>query len=264
MQIIRGRKAVVTAADSPVGRSIALALAGEGAALYLLGRNAQELAATAQAASAARVEVRTEACDLTQAPEVDAAANAVLEHWGCLHILVNNTEEIYYGPTETMAVEEWDRVLSADLLAPLELVRALLPTLAVQDEAHILNVCSLLGLAGTRSMAAYQTSQFGLVGFTAALRAEYTRKGFGMTALCPGLVGSQFQDGVFGQLPAWMYVSADGIGAQAILAIKKNKAVQLVSAAGRLYWWAARLSPRLADWVMPVASVHSRAGILKA
>ena len=180
------------------------------------------------------------------------------ERWDRLHILVNNTEEMHCGPTHAMTIEQWDRVLCANLIAPIALVRALLPTLARQDEAHIVNVCSLLGLIPARAMAAVQTGQFGLVGFTAALRAEYCRKGFGMTALCPGL--SSFSDGDAGDQrhrpPQWMYVNPDTIGAHAVLGIKKNKAIQLVSGLGRLQWWATRLSPRLAEWL--ISSAHSR------
>jgi NAD(P)-dependent dehydrogenase (short-subunit alcohol dehydrogenase family) len=192
MKVIRGRKALVTAADSPAGRSIALALASEGADVYLFGRNPQELAVTCRAAGVSGVEVISATCDLSEPAQLGAAVESVLERWGRLHILVNNTEEMHCGPTHAMTFEQWDRVLCANLIAPIALVRALLPTLARQDEAHIVNVCSLLGLIPARDVAAVQTGQFGLVGFTAALRAEYCRKGFGMTALCAGLARSSF------------------------------------------------------------------------
>ena len=55
----------------------------------------------------------------------------------------------------------------------------LLPTLTAQAEAHIVNVSSIFGLVPMRKIAAYQTSKFGLVGFSAALRAEYDRFGCG-------------------------------------------------------------------------------------
>jgi NAD(P)-dependent dehydrogenase (short-subunit alcohol dehydrogenase family) len=259
MKVIRGRKALVTAADSPAGRSIALALASEGADVYLFGRNPQELAVTCRAAGVSGVEVISATCDLSEPAQLGAAVESVLERWGRLHILVNNTEEMHCGPTHAMTFEQWDRVLCANLIAPIALVRALLPTLARQDEAHIVNVCSLLGLIPARDVAAVQTGQFGLVGFTAALRAEYCRKGFGMTALCAGLARSSISeedaDDQRHRPPQWMYVNPDTIGAHAVLAIKKNKAIQLVSGLGRLQWWTTRLSPGLAEWL--ISSTHS-------
>ena len=64
---------------------------------------------------------------------------------------------------------------------------------ASADEAHILNMCSMFGLTTWRKTLAYQTTKFGLVGFTAGLRADYCRDHFGVTALCPGLVPTNFQ-----------------------------------------------------------------------
>lgn len=111
MKVIRGRKALVTAADSPAGRSIALALASEGADVYLFGRNPQELAVTCRAAGVSGVEVISATCDLSEPAQLGAAVESVLERWGRLHILVNNTEEMHCGPTHAMTFEQWDRVL---------------------------------------------------------------------------------------------------------------------------------------------------------
>jgi NAD(P)-dependent dehydrogenase (short-subunit alcohol dehydrogenase family) len=85
-----------------------------------------------------------------------------------------------------MTGEQWQRIMAVNLLAPIRLVHELLPLLLVAEEAHILNVSSMFGLATWRKTAAYQTSKFGLVGFSAALRAEYCSDTFGVTALCPG------------------------------------------------------------------------------
>ena len=93
----------------------------------------------------------------------------------------------YYGATLDMTAEQWERIMAVNLLAPIQLIRALLPTLIAQDEAHVVNVGSIFGLVPLRKGAAYQTSKFGLVGLSAALRAEYGRD-IGVTALCPGFV----------------------------------------------------------------------------
>jgi len=232
MREIRGRKALVTAADLPAGRSIALALATEGAQLYLAGASAAELDDTRSAVAAYGIEVKTEHFDAADASTASGLAKSVLAHWGRLHILINNTQKMDCGPTHLMSKERWQQTLSASLLTPIELVRALLPTLALQDEAHILNVCSILGLMPARDMAASQTAQSGLIGFTAALRAEYIRKGFGMSVLCTSFESTGN--------------AAEKTGAKAISAIRKNKAVQFVSTSDALRWRAARLRPRLA------------------
>ncbi|MGH6726369.1 MAG: SDR family NAD(P)-dependent oxidoreductase, partial [Pseudolabrys sp.] len=125
---------------------------------------------------------------LSQPEEISAAKDFVLSSWDHLNILVNCAGIAHYGATEAMTNEQWNRVLSVNLWAPVRLVRMLLPTLVAQEEAHIVNVCSIFGLSAAPRFAAYQTSKFALVGFSMAMRAEYGRPGFGVTALCPGFV----------------------------------------------------------------------------
>ncbi|MGH6728085.1 MAG: SDR family NAD(P)-dependent oxidoreductase, partial [Pseudolabrys sp.] len=188
MRIRPGAKAMVTGAGSGIGRCIALALADEGADLCLIDINEETLQATAQEARRRGVGVASKICDLSQPEEISAAKDFVLSSWDHLNILVNCAGIAHYGATEAMTDEQWNRVLSVNLLAPVRLVRMLLPILIAQEEAHIVNVCSIFGLAAAPRFAAYQTSKFALVGFSMAMRAEYGRPGFGVTALCPGFV----------------------------------------------------------------------------
>src|SRR5580693_5993728 len=90
MQVIRGRKALVTGAASGIGRALALALAREGADLFLIDRDEAALADVTRAAEGLGVRVTATLCDLTQPAEIAAAVAAVLSGGGALHILVNN------------------------------------------------------------------------------------------------------------------------------------------------------------------------------
>ncbi|HLH93666.1 MAG TPA: SDR family oxidoreductase [Xanthobacteraceae bacterium] len=255
MQIIRGRKALVTGAASGIGRAMALALAREGADLFLVDRDEARLHATAREAQKLSVRVLTRVCDLTRPAEVSACVNAILSAWGTLNILINNAGIAYYGPTHDMTAPQWDGIIAVNLLAPIQFVRELLPTLRTEDEAHILNVCSVFGLVPLRKGAAYQTSKFGLVGLSAALRAEYGRE-IGVTALCPGFVdtplletfasgGSQKRH----RIPGWLRASPEHVATVAIEAIRRNRGVVVITPAARLLWFATRFSPRLVDWI---------------
>jgi 3-oxoacyl-[acyl-carrier protein] reductase len=156
-----------------------------------------------------------------------------------------------------MTGAQWNRILSVNLMAPIQLVRELLPLLLAAEDAHILNVCSLFGLVTWRKATAYQTTKFGLVGFTAALRAEYCRKNFGVTALCPGFVHSALlEDCATGQperrpaVPAWICTSAENTAARAVRAIRKNQGTVVITPAAHLYWRLMRLCPALVDWLI--------------
>jgi 3-oxoacyl-[acyl-carrier protein] reductase len=138
------------------------------------------------------------------------------------------------------------------------LVRELLATLLAADDAHILNICSMCGLVPQHKMAAYQTAKFGLVGFSHALRAEYDRPDFGVTALCPGFVRTPLVDtmvsaGILGQRRAaiisWLSTTPEKVAAKALDAIRKDKGLVVVTTTTRFFWWVTRLSPALMDWI---------------
>jgi short-subunit dehydrogenase len=256
MQVIRGKKALVTGAASGIGRALALALAKEGADLFLIDLDESELAAAAGEAERLGVTVTTRVCDLAQPSEIAACVRAVRSGWGALNILVNNAGTSYYGPTRNMTVEQWERIIAVNLLAPIQLIRELLGTLLAQDEAHVVNVASVFGLVPLRKGAAYQTSKFGLVGLGAALRAEFGRE-IGVTTLCPGFVRTPllatFATGAPGQrrheIPSWLCASPEQVASAAVRAIRRNKGLVVITPAARLLWWVGRLSPGLLDWV---------------
>ena len=256
MRIIRGKKALVTGAASGIGRAIALALAGEGADVFLVDINADALADVAREAGNHGVKVVTAVCDLSDPAQIEELGANLRRRWNGLNILVNNAGIAYYGHTHLMTGEQWQRIMAVNLLAPIRLVHELLPLLLVAEEAHILNVSSMFGLATWRKTAAYQTSKFGLVGFSAALRAEYCSDTFGVTALCPGFVRSSLlkageTDNADRQLAVqnWICASAEQTAAKAIRAIRRNRGIVLVTPAAHFYWRLSRFFPGLVDWL---------------
>jgi 3-oxoacyl-[acyl-carrier protein] reductase len=256
MKVIRGKKALVTGAASGIGRATALALAREGADLYLVDIDGVKLADAAREAERLGARVAHRACDLAQPAQISEQVHSLLSEWGKPDILVNNAGLAYYGPTHDMTAQLWSRVLAVNLLAPIQLTRELLPALLTRDEAHILNMCSIFGLVPMRKGAAYQVSKFGLVGLSAALRAEYGRE-IGVTALCPGFVRTPlletFETGGAGQprhaIPAWLCARPEAVAAAAIRAIRRNRGLVVLTPAARLLWWFSRLSPGLLDWL---------------
>ena len=256
MRIIRGKRALVTGAASGIGRAITLALAGEGADLYLLDMDERGLAAVAAEAGEYGIKVVSRACDLARPEEVTAAGNALLQRWGGLDILVNNAGISYHGKTEDMTAEHWNRLVGVNLLAPIQLTRQLLPALLAQDEAHILNMCSILGLVAIPRFTAYQVSKFGLVGFSESLRAEYTCRGLGVTALCPGFVRTNMYQAMLNGTgarpmrppPRWFFATPELVARKALKAIYRNQGVVTVTGLARFLWFVKRLTPRLWDF----------------
>jgi short-subunit dehydrogenase len=256
MRSIRHKNALVTGAAAGIGRAIALRLAREGVHLYLLDVNEPGLASVVSAARRAGVNALGRYCDVSQPTHITQSVADALARWDKIDILVNNAGITYYGDTEKMSADDANRLLAINLHAPIQFTRELLPTLLAQPEAHVLNVASFFGLVGTRKLALYTASKFGLVGFGESLRAEYGRRGLGVTALCPGFVDTNLFDtaarGIDRQEskrpPRWMLTTPEKIAARAVKSIYRNRAVDVTQSYARLAFYCKRFFPGLLDW----------------
>ena len=256
MQSLQGKSALVTGASSGIGRAIALALAEEGVHLYLLDVDEAGMSKVVTETRRQGVDVIGRYCDVSQLSQIQSSVAHILDRWGGVDILVNNAGITYYGQTDQMNSAHCDKLLAINLNAPIHFTRELLPTLLARPEAHVLNVASFFGLIGTRKTALYTSSKFGLVGFSESLRAEYGRRGLGVTALCPGFVDTGlFDSAALGsdqskhkQPPRWMLTTPEKIAKRAIKSLYRNQAVAVPQLYARLAHWGKRLFPGLYDW----------------
>ncbi|MCA9229396.1 MAG: SDR family oxidoreductase [Planctomycetales bacterium] len=256
MRTIRKKIALVTGAGSGIGRAIALRLAQEGADLFLIDIAEKELAATVAAAKSRGACAVGRYCDVSQQPQISACTRAVIDRWGGVDILVNNAGITYYGDTAEMSIEHCERLLAINLHAPIQFTCELLPSMLEREEAHVLNVASFFGLIGSRKLAAYTSSKFGLVGFSESLRAEYGRRGLGVTALCPGFVDTNlFATAPRGKdlsenkiPPGWLLTTPEKIAKRAIKAIYRNQALVVQQPYAKLAHFGKRFFPSVIDW----------------
>ncbi len=257
MRTIRGKKVLVSGAASGIGRAIALQLAKEGAHLFLVDIDQPGMAETAAEARSAGVEVITRRCDMSQPQDVSSAVAEVLSRWQGVDILVNNAGITYFGKTERMAADHWDRLLRINLLSHVQFTRELLPSLLARKEAHVLNVCSVLGLIGMPKVTAYCTAKFGMVGFSESLRNEFARQGLGVTALCPGFVrtnlftSAPLEKDVEGHKspPRIVTTTPERVAKAAVKAIRRNRRLIVMEPMARGMYFVKRFAPWLMDAV---------------
>jgi 3-oxoacyl-[acyl-carrier protein] reductase len=256
MKVLRGRTAFVTGAASGIGRAIAAALAREGVTLVITDRDAAGLALTQAEAEREGVAVTSVLCDLAQ-PERIAEMLDRLVLDAPLHILVNCAGLTFYGQQRAMSDADWRNIMAVNLMAPMQITTKLIPALSRADEAHIVNMASFLGLVPTRRLAAYQASKYGLVGFTLALRSDYHRKNFGISAVCPGFVKTPMlqQTGQSGirpsgpRIPAWLCTTPEHIAQVTIRAIKHDKGLVVITLFAHVIWRLNRFLPGLVDFL---------------
>ena len=257
MREIRGKWALVTGAASGIGRAIALRLAREGAHLFLVDIDEAGLASVGEEARQEGVQVIGRRCDMAEPCEVSAAAAEILARCGGVDILVNNAGITYYGRTDEMSAEHWDRLMRVNLLSHVQFTRELLPSLLGRPEAHVLNVCSILGLIGMPKVTASCTSKFAMVGFSESLRNEFGRQGLGVTALCPGFVSTNlFTNAPLPESaeehklpPRLICTTPERVAKAAIKAIYRNRRLVTIEPFARLMYAVKRFAPWLLDFI---------------
>jgi 3-oxoacyl-[acyl-carrier protein] reductase len=188
--------ALVTGAGSGIGRASAERFAAEGAQVVVVDvRGADETAATIAAAGREALALAT---DVGDEEAVAAMADAALERFGRVDVLMNNAGILdSYEPAAETSTETWNRILGVNLSGQFFTSRALLPQMVERGDGAIVNVASTAGLNGGNGGAAYTTSKHAVIGFTRQLCFDYARKGIRCNVICPGAVETGMTKEIF-------------------------------------------------------------------
>ncbi len=187
--MIAGRVVLVTGAGSGIGRASALAFAGQGARVALLGRRATALQQVAAEIAEAGGRAAPFACDVTDEATIAAALQACLAQFSRCDVLVNCAGVA--GPavlTHQTRDRDWDELLAVNLTGTFRMIRAVLTPMLAQGGGTIVNVASIAGLCGMERMAAYSAAKGGVIALTRAVAAEYGARGIRCNCVCPGPV----------------------------------------------------------------------------
>ncbi len=183
---LAGRVALITGASRGLGKSIALALGAAGAELALVARDKEKLEETAAAVRAAGGSAEVFLADVTNEQQVLDLERAVFARFGKLHILVNNAGINIRKPMVEFTLEEWNRVIEANLTSVFLLCRSFVPHMKGHGYGRILNLTSMMSHVALPGRTAYATSKSGLLGFTRALALELAPEGITVVGISPG------------------------------------------------------------------------------
>ena len=183
-----GKVALVCGASRGIGRAIAEELAAEGASLALCSRDAETLGATAEAIGP---DVLGVPADLSVPGEPTRVAEAALERFGRVDVLVANTGGPPAGTHDTLTLEDWDRATALLLRSTVELAAAVLPGMKERGWGRILAVTSVAVKQPVDNLMLSNSLRAAVTGFVATLAREVAPDGITVNTVLPGYTATE-------------------------------------------------------------------------
>ena len=202
---LRGKVALVTGGSRGLGLQIAQALAEMGARVAISARKAAELEEAKALLAKQGIEALTVVNDLSKPEQVPALVEAVVKHYGGIHILVNNAGTSWGAPAEDYPLEAWNKVMNLNATSVFLLSQAVAKRCFIPEHAgNIIVVASVAALrTGARmKAAAYYASKSAALHLTRALAAEWGAYGIRVNAICPGFFPSKMSSGLLESIEA--------------------------------------------------------------
>jgi NAD(P)-dependent dehydrogenase (short-subunit alcohol dehydrogenase family) len=261
IRVYKDATAIITGGASGIGRALAEALAARGCEVVLADLQleaAEELASKIRKSGG---KAQAAQLDVTDYLATERLVQETVSRTGRLDYMFNNAG-ISHGMgagAEHYEIEDWRHVVEVNLLGVVNGVQAVYKLMIKQGFGHIVNTASVAGLMPSPGTTSYVTTKHAIVGLSNNLRAEAAQLGVRVSVLCPGVIRTPLIEGgkygrKIGELSKQQYhdmwenkrpMAPDAFANKALAAIAKNRAIIVVPAFWKLFWWLYRLSPSL-------------------
>lgn len=178
---------IVTGGASGIGVAYCRGLTQEGARVVIADVNEALLNETVGTLSDEGLEVHPFVTDVTQRASTSAMANAVLERWGRIDVLVNNAAITTAAPFDRITEDSWDRMYAVNVKGTWLASLAVIPSMKQHGKGKIINIGSQTFFSGWPNYLHYVGTKGAVVGMTRALAGEVGAFGIRVNCLCPGL-----------------------------------------------------------------------------
>jgi short-subunit dehydrogenase len=179
-----GRTTVVTGAGSGLGAAMADLFAGEGANVVLLDIDQDRAAAKARELSGKGVDAISLPVDVAHRTSLAAAADGVRARFGSCEVLCANVGVQQFGAIENLTEQDWNWVLSVNVMGVINTVAAFLPLLrSGSGERHVVITASAACFQPSVRMAAYVATKYAVMGYAEILRRELADEGINVSLL---------------------------------------------------------------------------------
>jgi len=242
---LNNARILLTGATGGLGQALALALAEQGAALLLAGRDPARLADCVVGLGG---NVQSLCADLTHPEAIETTAAAAREFG--VNVLINNAGINAFGLYESQNWSAIQQVIMTNLLAPMQLTHALLPWLKAQEKAAIVNIGSTFGSLPFPGFTAYSSAKAGLRGFSQALRRELADSAVEVVHVAPRTIATALNSDAVNALNRDLGNHADtpqAVARQIVQALRTGRGERHFGFPERLFAWLNGCAPGLID-----------------
>ena len=185
MTNLKGKKVLVTGASGGIGKAIAVELSSNGADLCLTGRNKSELESL-QKLIGGNCEIIIS--DLSKSEGIDELANSAQEKMGQIDILINNAGITRDNLFMRMSEEDWNEVINVNLNSIFKLTKHLIKGMIKRRYGRIINITSVIGVAGGAGQSNYSASKAGIIAMSKSLAQEVGSRSVTVNSIAPGFI----------------------------------------------------------------------------
>ena len=190
--LLENKTAIVTGATRGIGHAIAVRFAKEGCNVAFCGRTRNEkMVAVEEELAALGVKAKGYAADVADYDSAQAFVKEVLADFGKVDILINNAGITADSAMKRMTEDQFDRVVGTNLKSVFCMTKAIQPSMWKQGHGSIVNIGSVVGIAGNYNQANYAASKAGIIGFSKSCAKEFAARNIRVNVVAPGFVQTE-------------------------------------------------------------------------
>lgn len=190
---MKDKTVIVTGGAKGIGRAIALKFAGEGANIVLNYRSTSPEAVKAEIEEKG-VKCLTVQADVSKADEAQKLVDAAIAEFGGVDVLVNNAGITRDTLLMRTSEEDFDAVIDTNLKGCFNMIKAVNKIMMKQRSGAIINMSSVIGLAGNIGQVNYAASKAGILGMTYSVAKELASRNITCNAIAPGMIATDMTD----------------------------------------------------------------------
>lgn len=199
MTSLKNKVALIAGAAQGIGLETASEFARRGAIPVLLDINPAKLAAAVEKTRAFQPRAESVVLDVSQKDDWTKAVESIHGRFGSIDVLVNGAAIFSVKPFEEIGAEEWDRVFAVNVRGVIHGCQTVAPYMRRQKSGHIINLASQAGKTGGLLIGAhYSASKAAVICMTKTLAASLAPDNITVNAVAPGIIDTDFLDGVPG------------------------------------------------------------------